>query len=125
MSLAVKPQTRVRAKISSVGCYVPPGLLTNADLEAMVETNNQWIVERTGIHQRHIAEKGVPTSQLATEAARDCLRKRGIGAEELEKGWLGAILVATVTPGPSVPEPEPQVSHQDPAPPEPAVPSPS
>ena len=88
----------VRAKISSVGCYVPPGLLTNADLERMVETNNQWIVERTGIHQRHIAEKGVPTSALAIEAAQDCLRKRGIGAAELEDGWLGAIIVATVTP---------------------------
>lgn len=94
----MKPQIRLRAKISSVGCYVPPGLLTNADLEAMVDTNNQWIVERTGIRERHIAEKGVATSVLATEAARDCLRKRGVGEEELGSGWLGAILVATVTP---------------------------
>jgi 3-oxoacyl-[acyl-carrier-protein] synthase-3 len=98
LSLVLKPQVRVRAKISSVGAYVPPRLLTNADLETMVETNDQWIVERTGIHQRHIAEKGVPTSELATEAARDCLRKRGITREQLQSGWLGAILVATVTP---------------------------
>ncbi len=93
MSLTLKPQVRVRAKISSVGTYVPPRLLTNADLEQMVATNDQWIVERTGIHERHIADKGVGTSDLAVEAARCCLRKRGIGADEVE-----VILVATVTP---------------------------
>jgi 3-oxoacyl-[acyl-carrier-protein] synthase-3 len=59
----------------------------------MVATNNDWIVERTGIRERHIVEKGVPTSDLAAEAARDCLRRRGIDAREVE-----AILVATVTP---------------------------
>ncbi len=93
MSLTLKPQVRVRAKISSVGAYVPPRLLTNADLEKMVETNDQWIVERTGIHQRHIVDKGVATSDLAVEAAKCCLKKRGIGPEEIE-----AIIVATVTP---------------------------
>jgi len=84
---------RVRAKISSVGTYVPPRLLTNADLEQMVATNDQWIQERTGIRERHIAEKGVGTSDLAVEAALCCLAKRGIGADEVE-----VILVATVTP---------------------------
>ncbi len=59
----------------------------------MVDTNDEWIVDRTGIKQRHIAEKGVATSDLAAEAARDCLRRRGIEASELE-----VILVATVTP---------------------------
>jgi 3-oxoacyl-[acyl-carrier-protein] synthase-3 len=59
----------------------------------MVETNDQWIVERTGISQRHIAEKGVGTSDLAVEAAKKCLERRGIEASELE-----AIIVATVTP---------------------------
>ena len=98
MSLVLKPQQRLRAKISSVGAYVPPRLLTNADLERMVDTNDQWIVERTGIRQRHIAEKGVGTSDLAAEAARDCLRKRGVSEQQLHEGWLGAILVATVTP---------------------------
>src|SRR3984957_8296412 len=92
------PQVRVRAKISSVGVYVPPRLLTNADLEKMVTTNDQWIVERTGIRERHIVEKGVATSDVAAEAAKDCWRRRGIGAGELEAGWLDAILVATVTP---------------------------
>src|ERR1700736_3098837 len=88
----------VRAKISAIGTYVPPRLLTNADLEKMVTTNDQWIVERTGIRERHIVDKGVATSDLAAEAAKDCLRRRGVGAAELEAGWLDAILVATVTP---------------------------
>ncbi len=93
MSLSLKPRTTVRAKISSVGAYVPPRLLTNADLETMVATNDQWITERTGIRERHIVEKGVATSDLATAAALDCLAKRGIDASELD-----AIIVATVTP---------------------------
>jgi 3-oxoacyl-[acyl-carrier-protein] synthase III len=93
LSLTLKPRHAVRAKISSVGTYVPPRLLTNADLEKMVETNDQWIVERTGIRQRHLVEKGVATSDLAAEAARDCLKRRGIEASEVD-----AILVATVTP---------------------------
>jgi len=93
LSLTLKPQTRVRAKISSVGTYVPPRLLTNADLEKMVATNDQWIVERTGIRERHIVEAGVATSDLAVEAAKKCLAARGIEASELE-----VIIVATVTP---------------------------
>ncbi len=93
MGLQWKPRMRVGAKISSVGVYVPPRLLTNADLETMVATNDQWIVERTGIHQRHIVEAGVATSDLAAEAARCCLELRGIAASEIE-----AIIVATVTP---------------------------
>ena len=54
MSLTLKPRTQVRAKISAVGTYVPPRVLTNSDLEKMVETNDQWIVDRTGIRQRHL-----------------------------------------------------------------------
>ena len=93
MALTLKPQVHVRAKISSVGAYVPPKLLTNADLERMVATNDQWIMDRTGIRERHIVEKGVATSDLAVEAARACLARRGIAASELE-----VIIVATVTP---------------------------
>ena len=93
MSLTLKAQQRVRAKISAVGTYVPPRLLTNADLEKMVATNNEWIVERTGIRERHIVDPGVATSDLAVEAAKICLARRGIEASELE-----AIIVATVTP---------------------------
>jgi len=83
----------VRAKISALGTYVPPRVLSNADLEKMVETSNDWILERTGIRERHLADKGVATSDLAVEAARKALAQRGISATELE-----AILVATVTP---------------------------
>jgi 3-oxoacyl-[acyl-carrier-protein] synthase-3 len=93
LSLTLRPQVRVRAKISSVGAYVPPKLLTNADLEKMVATNDQWITERTGIRERHIVEPGVGTSDLAVQAAKACLAKRGITAGEVE-----VIIVATVTP---------------------------
>ncbi|ADW69798.1 beta-ketoacyl-ACP synthase III [Granulicella tundricola] len=93
MSLSLKPQVSVRAKITSVGSYVPPKLLTNQDLEKMVATNDQWITERTGIRERHIVEPGVATSDLAVEAAKACLAKRGVSADEVE-----VIIVATVTP---------------------------
>jgi 3-oxoacyl-[acyl-carrier-protein] synthase-3 len=83
----------VRVKISALGTYVPPRLLTNADLEKMVETTDQWITERTGIRERHIVDKGVATSDLAVEAAKKALAQRGI-----EAGDLDAILVGTVTP---------------------------
>jgi 3-oxoacyl-[acyl-carrier-protein] synthase III len=83
----------VRAKISALGTYVPPRLLTNADLEKMVETSNDWILERTGIRERHIVETGVATSDLAVEAAKKALSQRG-----LLPGDLDALIVATVTP---------------------------
>jgi 3-oxoacyl-[acyl-carrier-protein] synthase-3 len=82
-----------RAKISALGTYVPPRLLTNADLEKMVKTSNEWIIDRTGIRERHIAEKGVATSDLAVEAAKKALAERGLAATDLD-----AIIVATVTP---------------------------
>ena len=84
---------RRRAKITALGTYVPPRLLTNEDLEKMVETSHDWIMERTGIRERHIVDKGVSTSDLAAEAARKALASRGVPATDLE-----AIIVATVTP---------------------------
>ena len=83
----------LRAKISALGTYVPPRLLTNADLEKMVDTNDQWIMERVGIRERHLVDKGVATSDLAVEAAKNALAERGIAPSDLD-----AILVATVTP---------------------------
>jgi 3-oxoacyl-[acyl-carrier-protein] synthase III len=83
----------IRAKISALGTYVPPRLLTNDDLEKMVETSHDWIMERTGIRERHIVDKGVATSDLATAAAKNALAHRGIVPTDVE-----AILVATVTP---------------------------
>lgn len=82
-----------RPKITALGCYTPPGVLTNADLEKMVKTDHQWIVDRTGIEQRHIATPDVATSDLAVEAANAALAQRGIPASDLD-----AILVCTVTP---------------------------
>ena len=58
------------AKITALGTYVPPGVLTNADLEKMVETSNEWIMERVGIAERHIAAPDIATSDMAIEAAR-------------------------------------------------------
>ncbi len=83
----------VRAKISALGTYVPPRLLTNHDLEKMVETSDQWITERTGIRQRHIVDSGVATSDLAYEACKLALDRRGIDASEIE-----VIVIGTVTP---------------------------
>jgi len=82
-----------RVKISALGTYVPPRLLTNADLEKLVDTDDQWIMERVGIRERHIVDKGVATSDLAVEAAKKALAERGIDPSDLD-----AIIVATVTP---------------------------
>lgn len=83
----------IRAKISALGTYVPPRLLTNADLEKMVDTTNEWIMTRVGIRERHVVEKGVATSDLAVEAAKKALAQRGFAPTEVE-----AIIVGTVTP---------------------------
>ncbi len=91
MSQPVRATQRV--KISALGTYVPPRLLTNADLEKMVETSNEWIMSRTGIRERHIVDPGVATSDLAVAAAKRALAERGLEPSDIE-----AILVATVTP---------------------------
>ena len=82
-----------KAKISALGCYTPPRVLTNQDLEKLVDTNDQWIMERTGIRERHIAEPEMATSDMAIAAARCALAHRGVDAKELD-----AIIVCTVTP---------------------------
>lgn len=78
--------------IIGLGSYLPERLLTNADLEKMVDTTDQWIVERTGISTRHIARPDQATSDLAVEAARAALSRGGLDPERLE-----LIIVATVT----------------------------
>lgn len=107
MSLALQPRTSVRAKISSIGTYVPPRLLTNADLERMVETNDAWITERTGIRERHVVDKGTATSDLAAEAAKACLARAGTDARDVD-----AIIVATVTPDTAFPATACLVQHK-------------
>jgi 3-oxoacyl-[acyl-carrier-protein] synthase-3 len=83
----------IKPKISALGSYVPAGVLTNSDLEKMVQTNDEWIVTRTGIRERHIAAPDQATSDLAAEAAKAALQHRGLDASLLD-----AIIVCTVTP---------------------------
>jgi 3-oxoacyl-[acyl-carrier-protein] synthase III len=85
--------SRLRAKITALGTYVPPRLLTNADLEKLVDTNNEWILSRVGIRERHIVDKGVATSDLAVEAAKKALAQRGLAPTDID-----AIIIGTVTP---------------------------
>ena len=79
--------------ITSLATYVPPRLLTNADLEQMVETNNEWILQRTGIRERHIVDPGVGTSDLGKEAAVQAIAGAGLTPDD-----IGIIIVGTVTP---------------------------
>jgi len=84
---------RIAAKITGVAGYVPPRVLTNADLEKMVQTSDEWIRDRTGIRERHVAEKGVGCSDLATAAAQLLLAQTQTRPEDVD-----AIVVTTVTP---------------------------
>jgi 3-oxoacyl-[acyl-carrier-protein] synthase-3 len=90
---AFTPPRIARARISSIAAYVPPKLLTNADLEKMVETNDEWIMQRVGIRERHIVEPGVATSDLAKEASIKAIRAAGLTPADID-----FILVATTTP---------------------------
>ena len=93
MSLIVRPRASRRAKISALGTYVPPRVLSNQDLEKIVDTSDEWIYSRVGIRERHLVDNGKATSDMAVEAAKKCLAERGIGADQVE-----VIIVATVTP---------------------------
>ena len=84
---------RIAAKITGVAGCVPPKILTNADLEKMVATNDEWIRTRTGIRERHIVEKGTPTSHLAVQAAKTLLAQTKTDPTEID-----LIVLATVTP---------------------------
>ena len=79
--------------ISAVGAYVPPRIMTNQDFEKLVDTTDEWILERTGIRERHIADPGMATSDMAVEAAKNCLAARGTTAADVD-----AIILCTVTP---------------------------
>ncbi len=84
---------RIRAKITGVAGYVPPRVMSNADLEKIVDTNDEWIRTRTGIRERHVAESGVATSHMATEAAKKLLAERNVDPNEID-----LIVLASVTP---------------------------
>jgi 3-oxoacyl-[acyl-carrier-protein] synthase-3 len=83
----------LRAEIKSLATFVPPRLLTNADLEKLVDTSNEWILQRTGIRERHIVDPGVATSDLAKEAAIGAIAKAGLTPDD-----INLIIVGTVTP---------------------------
>lgn len=82
-----------RAQITAVKTFVPEKVLTNQDLEKIIDTTDQWIVERTGIKRRHIADQNRATSDLATEAAQKIFAQTGLSAAEID-----LIIVATITP---------------------------
>ena len=83
----------IRAAITGVSSYVPEKILTNFDLEKLVDTNDEWIVSRTGIRERRIAAEGEASSDMAVAAIEKLLKKTGVSAAEID-----AIIVATVTP---------------------------
>jgi 3-oxoacyl-[acyl-carrier-protein] synthase III len=83
----------LRTHISGIATYVPPRLLTNKDLEKMVDTSDEWILQRTGIRERHIADPGVGTSDLAKEAAIKAIAQAGLTPHDID-----FIVVGTTTP---------------------------
>ena len=84
---------RIAAKITGVSGYVPPKVMSNADFEKIVDTNDEWIRTRTGIRERHVVEKGMASSHLATEAAKTLLEQT-----RTDPGDIDLIIVASVTP---------------------------
>ncbi len=82
-----------RVKVAGLSTYVPPRLLTNGDLEKLVETSNEWILQRTGIRERHIVENGMVTSDMAKEASLGAIAQAGITPQD-----IGFIVVGTTTP---------------------------
>ena len=98
---------KTRAGILGMGMYLPERILTNQDLEAMVETNNEWIVERTGIRERRIAADNQATVDLSLIAANKALAAAGIKAEDLD-----LIILATATPDRTVPASATMIQHR-------------
>jgi 3-oxoacyl-[acyl-carrier-protein] synthase-3 len=94
--VVIRPGPRVGGRpttIASLATYVPPRVLTNADLEKMVDTTDEWILKRTGIRERHLVDPGVATSDLGTQAAVKAIAKAGLTPDD-----IGLIVVGTVTP---------------------------
>ncbi len=96
--------TNLRTRIIGTGCYLPEQLLTNQDLEKMVDTSNEWIIERTGIRERHIAPKDIATSDMGTAALKNAVDMAGITANDLDM-----IICATVTPDYPMPATAPAI----------------
>ena len=86
-------QQNQRASITGIGSYLPNKVLTNYDLEKMVDTSNDWIIQRTGIKERRIVENGVTTSDLATQASLRAMEDAGVSPKDLDM-----IITSTITP---------------------------
>jgi 3-oxoacyl-[acyl-carrier-protein] synthase III len=97
----------VRAKITALGTYVPPRVLTNQDLEKMVETTSDWILERTGIRERHLVDKGIAASDLAVGAAKKLVEQYKADLSDVE-----VVVVGTVTPDMMYPSTACLVQHK-------------
>ncbi len=96
--------TKLRSVIRGIGSYLPANKVSNADLEKIVDTSDDWIVQRTGIRNRHIAAEGETTSQLATHAAQDALANAGLTAQDID-----LVVVATSSPDYTFPSTATQV----------------
>jgi 3-oxoacyl-[acyl-carrier-protein] synthase-3 len=94
-------------EITSLATYVPPRLLTNADLEKMVDTTSEWILQRTGIHTRHIVDPGVATSDLGTQAALKAIAQAGLTPNDID-----LIIVGTTTPDMFFPSTAALIQHK-------------
>src|SRR5712691_6732877 len=84
---------RIAAKITGVAGFLPPRVMTNVELEKIVDTNDEWIRTRTGIRQRHVVDKGMASSHMATAAAKELLAKTNTDPADIDM-----IIVASVTP---------------------------
>ena len=93
--------------IKSLATYVPPRVLTNADLEKLVDTTDEWILQRTGIRERHIVDPGVATSDLAKEAGLRAIENAGLTPDD-----IGFLVVGTVTPDMMFPSTACLVQHK-------------
>lgn len=96
-----------RPVVLGTGMYLPERVMTNAELESLVETNHEWIVERTGIHQRHIAAQGEVTSDLGAKAGAMALMNAGISPDSID-----LVILATTTPDDTMPSAATKIQHK-------------
>lgn len=97
----------LRSVILSTGAYLPERIMSNSELESIVETSHDWIVERTGIEQRHIAADGQVTSDLAVEAGKQAIARAGIAPDSID-----LVIIATTTPDDTMPSTATKVQHR-------------
>lgn len=101
----IKTREKFRAGITSIGHYLPERIITNQELSEFLDTSNEWIVSRTGIHQRHRAHTNEATSDMAVRAARNALK-------DITPGSIEAVIVATTTPDYRCPATAPLIAAQ-------------